>query len=169
MGQNPSLLRIVVCTVFISLQFFNQILFHGNWGFCNFSMVSAVLFLIIKILCFHHYFHFPCLFLCHFIYLVSFVVLSFYLTIWFLQGWFLLRVKVNMRSSSWYFVFPSSHVLYILSGFYFKLFFFCIFMTCRKSLYIFCSVAYKWSFVCTTVLYSTFLRINKDFFWGENK
>lgn len=98
-----------------------------------------------------------------------YLVLSFYLTIWFLQGWFLLRVKGNMRSSNWYFIFPSSHVLYILSGFYFKLFFFCIFMTCLKSLYIFCSVAYKWSFVCTTVLYSTFLTINKDFFGGENK
>lgn len=123
MGQNSSLLRILVCAVFISLQFSNQILFHGNWGFRNFSMVSAVLFLIIKVLCFHHYFHFPCLFLCHFIYLVSFVVLSFYLTIWFLQGWFLLRVRGNVRSSNWYFIFPSLHVLYILSSFYFKLFF----------------------------------------------
>lgn len=34
--------------MFISLQFSSQILFHGDRGFRTFSMVSAVLFLIIK-------------------------------------------------------------------------------------------------------------------------
>jgi len=48
MDQNLSLLRIVVCTVFISLQFSNQILLHGSCGFHTFSVVLAVLFLIIK-------------------------------------------------------------------------------------------------------------------------
>lgn len=58
--------------------------------------------------------HLPCL-LCG--------VIFFYVIIWFAPGWFLLRLKGNMRSSNWYFIFSSLHVLYILSCFYFKLFF----------------------------------------------
>lgn len=59
-----------------------------------------------------------------FLFVTSFTLsplLSFYLTIWFPLGWFLLWVKGNMRSSSWCFIFPSLHVFYILS--FFKLFF----------------------------------------------
>lgn len=50
------------------------LLLHGNWGFHTFSMVSAMLVLIIKVLCLHHCFHYPRLSLCHFIYIVSFVI-----------------------------------------------------------------------------------------------
>lgn len=94
-------------------------------------------------------------------------MLSFYLAIWFPLGWFLLKVKGNTRSSNWYFIFLSLHVLYILSCFYFKLFF-CIFMTCLKSLYIFFFAQLHINdhlFVSCCIVF--YFSKNKDL--GENK
>lgn len=153
MDQNLSQLRIVICTIF---SYYYSMAIEASipsawcqqcWFWLLKSYAFTTVFTILV-----------------FLFVTSFTLsplLSFYLTIWFPLGWFLLWVKGNMRSSSWCFIFHSLHVFYILS--FFLNYFFCIFMTCLKSLYIFCSVAYKWSFVCTTVLYSTFLRKNKVF------
>lgn len=165
MDQNLSLLRIVVCTVFISLKFSNQIC-HGSQGFHTFSMVSAALVLIIK----ESY-----AFTIIFTFLVFFFVTSFtlsplwcYLFIW--QFYFPRDGSFWEWKETWDHQTDILFSLHCMSSIFYPVFilnyFFCIFMTCLKSLYIFCSVAYKWSFVCITVLYSTFLRINKVF-WGK--